>query len=78
MLQSQHARRSFVEGKVLQLGGVGGVVRGDSVDVTASEARPKRLDVLRRTKWWMNLEDRIEVRQGALIQREVMRGHFAT
>ncbi len=39
-LQPQHARRSLVEGEVLELGGVGGVVGGDGVDGPVGQARP--------------------------------------
>ncbi len=72
MLETQHARGSFVEGQILQLGGVRSVISRDGVNESVNEGSAKGRDVSRGTKRRVHLEVCVKSLKGTFVQREVV------
>ena len=72
-LEPEHARWRLLEGQLLRLGAVRGVVGGDRVDRAIGEPRLHRGDVRVGAQRWVDLEDRIERRARGVREREVVR-----
>ncbi len=72
-LQSEHARGRFLEGALLRLRRVGGVVGGDGVDGAVGESRTNGLDVGLGAQGRVHLEHRVEALATRVGEREVVR-----
>ena len=72
-LQAQHAGRGLVEGQVLELGGVRGVVGGDGVDGPVGQSGLHRVHIRLWPQGGIDLEHRVVVDRALVGQGEVVR-----